>query len=639
MTSTAFQQIVYRWTPRCPFDAEAGYEFWPVSWSYDALAALRMWDRRVRPWLRTAAKGTPSPSLFYTVFDDDAVLIRRDQQGGVTGAVAHLLIGPRDELTPMLALELRALDPRALDPTDRRIELDRLRWQCHALTAEARLSETGRLLGPVLSQVLAGPRTLVLPGTASTHGLLAALLEILSVLGTGLPHAESWPLSFETYDDRPQSAERPGLFLRFRDDVPLISWNPSHKSVAARLADVYTRDGPDGLRLMLSRAQVLRGRSMPERVELMTGNPAPVPPPRPPTSGATMSSPPPSPADSPAPAEPDGEEVSCPVCLGRLRWGDLEYFRYDIGLDENVPLTLSPDANAEQRARELRNAIVRCPNPGGTTEDHYLPAGYGSYGPPAVFGFVGASQSGKTHLLVSMIAAIEQGGLVPYGLGHHPIDLGRHQRVLRELVRPLMNDGHRIASTRQGVVQFLDGFVIRGAGRPRPMALFDVAGSELTDVDNAKRFLDLADGLVFVVDPDQFAQERLGDVTFGTVLDLLRDSGRLPRVSAAVVLAKADLLKFEDPVALWLRHTAETVDAADFLEESADVYAYLHQQGARAWARPFDECPKATLHVASALGSDSLERGVRPQRVLRPLVALMAMSGLITVGEAATVGV
>lgn len=334
-----------------------------------------------------------------------------------------------------------------------------------------------------------------------------------------------------------------------------------------------------------------------------------------------------------------GAKVSCPICLGRLDWGDLDLYVYDQGLDQYTELVIPEDASPELRARLTRTASVRCPNPGSTTSDHYLPAGYGQYGAPVVFGFVGDTASGKTHLVAAMVAAIEQGALSSYGLTAQPIDLHRHQTFLRDIVHPLFSESTRLLGTREGEVAFVDAFVISGGGVTRPLALFDVAGDELTKVGDAKRFLDIADGLIFVVNPAKFAANSIGDEAFRTVLHLLRASGRLAQVSAAVALNKADLLKFDDPVSYWLRWETASLDETRSLNESADVYAYLHQRHAQAWTRPYHECSRATLHVTSATGTNAVERGVRPMRVLNPLVSLMAMTGLLSAPEAQSIGI
>jgi hypothetical protein len=238
-----------------------------------------------------------------------------------------------------------------------------------------------------------------------------------------------------------------------------------------------------------------------------------------------------------------------------------------------------------------------------------------------------------------MVAEIERGALGDYGITAQPVDLERHDRFLRDMVHPLFSESSWLAPTREGQVAFTDAFVLSGAGRPRAMALFDVAGGELTSVADAKRFLDIADGLVFVADPQRFAPGSLGDPAFNTVLNLLRSTDRLAKVSAAIVLNKADLYKFDDPVAHWLTRDSTVLDAAEVLAESADVFGYLHQRDAGAWTRPYQECDRATLHVVSATGTDAIERGARPLRVLRPLVALMAMTGLLASAEAEDVGI
>jgi hypothetical protein len=347
--------------------------------------------------------------------------------------------------------------------------------------------------------------------------------------------------------------------------------------------------------------------------------------------------------------DPAASYVSCPMCLSRLAWGELSLWRWDGGEGKYLQLELPADASLEQVIRERRMASVRCPDPGQTMGEHYLPADYGYYGAPVVLGFIGTTRSGKSHLLTAMVGAIERGDLADYGVRRRPVDHAMHQKFLDERVRPLLNDARVLAPTQEGVVNFVDAFIIgQPDGPQRPVALFDVAGGELTSVHGAKQFLEVADGLIFVVDPTQFDTGRLGDETFNTVLDLLQSSGRLPsRVSAAVVLNKADLVRFEDPITRWLRYETREIDPDLILRESADVYAYLHRHGAQAWTRPYRECARATMHVASATGGAGPQggaggvypRGVTPRRVLAPLIALLAMTGVLTGQQAQQVGI
>jgi hypothetical protein len=85
----------------------------------------------------------------------------------------------------------------------------------------------------------------------------------------------------------------------------------------------------------------------------------------------------------------------------------------------------------------------------------------------------------------------------------------------------------------------------------------------------------------------------------------------------------------------------------EFLRESADVYSYLVEHEAAVLTEPYQVCSKATLHVASPTGGakegeergSKYPRGVTPLRVLRPLVAMLVMTGVLTGPQAETIGV
>jgi Double-GTPase 2 len=345
-----------------------------------------------------------------------------------------------------------------------------------------------------------------------------------------------------------------------------------------------------------------------------------------------------------------GTFVVCPVCLSRLLWTELPRYRWDKTSFSYVELKIPGNASPEQAARAERGARIRCPDPSRSTGEHYLPVDYGRYGQPVVLGFVGASRSGKTHLLSAMIGEIEGGGLRTCGLTSRPIDEAMHHSFLAESVKPLLEDRKILPATAENIVSFADALLIGPAGGlERPVAFFDVAGGELgreqSSRDGAKSFLEVADGLVFVADPAELGRPaRLGEDTFNTVLDLLRSARRLPEVSAAVVVNKADLLRYYNPVSLWLRSGMTGMNPELTLRESEDVFAYLDHRGAQSWTRPYEDCAKATLHVASATGGpaqagESYLRTVTPRRVLTPLVALLAMTGVLPGDAARQVGV
>lgn len=353
-------------------------------------------------------------------------------------------------------------------------------------------------------------------------------------------------------------------------------------------------------------------------------------------------------------AEP-AAEIVCPVCLGRLRWEEQPLlWRFDAASLNYVELPVLGNADPEQRRKHERGALVRCPDPAGRAAEHFLPADYVRYGKPVVLGFVGATSAGKTHLLSAMVGEIEGGALGSFGLSCHPLDPVSHLRFMDAMVKPLLRDQHVISPTKPGLTHFADGFLIRAAGAPDrlvPVALFDVAGAELgSDVspDDTKAFLDIADGLIFVIDPVQDIENaRTGEDTFNTVLYGLSQSGRLPHTNAAIVLNKADLVRFDDPITKWFRTELTEVDPDQIAEESADIYAYMDVRGGSQLTRPYRECGKGTLHAVSPTGGpdlksgdlDTYPRGVRPRRVLAPLLALLAMTGVIPGPLAARIGV
>ena len=354
-------------------------------------------------------------------------------------------------------------------------------------------------------------------------------------------------------------------------------------------------------------------------------------------------------AASPPGPNPGGH-VICPMCLSGLDWSKLPLWRWDAGRGDYVLVEVPTDAPRQLRAHLERGAMVRCPNHYNIMQgEHYLPADYGNYGPPAVIGFIGLTKSGKSHLLSAMLGEIERGGLDDYGIRTRPIDYRMHRKFLDERVYPFIKENKVLPRTDEGIVTFADAFLAASGNAPeRPVALFDVAGGELVSVDNTKHFLNVADGLIFVVDPSQLDIHGLGDESFNTVLGALQSAHLLPdKVCAAIVVNKADMIRFEDPIAVWLRSDGTQLDAEEIIRESADVFAYLESRGAEAWTRPYSECAKATLHVASSTGGagppegegGQYPRGVTPRRVLRPLVALLAMTGVLTGPEAAKVGV
>lgn len=637
-------QIVYRHAETNRLDDSLG--FGPVSSSLVGTPTLQLWQARIEPWLRTRPGGSPPPSLFYGTFTEDAVLIRRIQSAEPASASAHVLIGPVGVLTPKLALELREwrwAQAEWFTPV-RRLDVELLADARSSLEVPARSEVVLPRLTSVLAVVLSQEtRRVVVPAFRHSEAVLWGLRELLAVLLEGCRDVDQWALSFETYDDRtvPVTWSLPGLFVAFRRGAPAPEPAPRFAAAAKRITAAYAEGGADSVRRLLNENLLLAITDAAARLTRLAGS---AQPPTAPTKRLGV------PVTTPSTAGGATPQVSCPICLSRLDWDELPLYRFDANLARYVELRVPENASPAQRAKALRTASVRCTNSGELTPVHFLPSAYGKYGEPSVYGFVGAFQSGKTHLLTAMVGAIEQGGLSSYGLTARPVDLNLHQSYVRDSVRPLFGESKVLAPTRDGMVSFVDAFLVSEAGRdPKAVALFDVAGRELLLVEEAKSFLDIADGLIFVVDPEQFDGDGLGDLAFSTVLAQLKAVDRLDKVSAAVVLNKADMVRFDDPVSYWLRRDVSTLDPVESLRESADVYAYLYRRGAHAWTRPYQECARATLHVASGIGSGRAssdesgikryQRGVRPRRVLGPLVSLLAMTGVLTAPEAQLIGI
>jgi double-GTPase-like protein len=353
--------------------------------------------------------------------------------------------------------------------------------------------------------------------------------------------------------------------------------------------------------------------------------------------------------DAVEPQEADG--VLCPMCLSRLERDALALWRWDSASREYVELQIPAAATVEQRRHSEHGTMVKCPDLLQSLGEHYLPVEYVRHGRPVVIGFVGATNSGKTHLLSAIVGAIEAGELSGFGITSRPLDEAWHHRFMEEKVRPLLEQGKVLPPTEEKIITFADALLMgTNNGLQRPVALFDVAGGELSrkaaSEQGAKKFLEIADGLIFVADSARLDSNLISDDTFSTLLGMLGASDRLPQVSAAVVVNKADLRRFDDPVTRWLRTGLAGIDPDMIRRESADVFAYLESFRSQAWVKPYRECGKGTLHVASATGGSAPQtgaggvypRGVTPRRVLGPFMALLAMTGVVTDERAQKVG-
>lgn len=345
--------------------------------------------------------------------------------------------------------------------------------------------------------------------------------------------------------------------------------------------------------------------------------------------------------------------VRCPICLDQFVWPEDDVIWL---LNEETSYTLvdiSDVVDPLKRATIKQDGYQRCPNPSGDADEHYLPATYHSHARPLVVGLVGTPASGKTHLLTAMIReAVEQRGLQHLGLTVDPLDGRKHDAFRKTHIQPF-EDGVELPGTRDGISMFADILLVKGPALSRPVTFFDVSGEDLQSVGATgwrARFLAGAGALLFVHGlsdaPDGGASSNRA---FSQVLTKLRAVvPNLRQLPAAIVVTKADRMRYLSPIDRWWPdETIDRLDVHHVHAESRDVYALLYRQRAMAVLEPFNEFDRCTLHLVSASGCEAVGaqdsakrfvRGVSPRRVLQPLVAILAMAGLVPGPDAAEVG-
>lgn len=349
--------------------------------------------------------------------------------------------------------------------------------------------------------------------------------------------------------------------------------------------------------------------------------------------------------------------MRCPICADEFFWPDepvvslydAEHSRYEL-----VDISA---LSAIKQADLARRGYRECPNPSGDTPRHYLPATYAGYADPLVLGLVGASTSGKTHLLTAMIRQAYMGGLRPYRITAAALDFRRHAHFRETYIEPFERGG-ALPATNTGVIEAADILLLRGPGGDRPVTFFDVAGEDLESPEarnRASRFLVGADAVIFVhASEDPLDTQRpvaeSENKSFDLAIERLQGIDGSAALPATIAVTKSDRLRYQPPADRWLRRGDEQdLDAARIRDESRDVYAYLHHIGAGASLRPFEAFGRSTMHFVSASGGDAADdsgdklgrhfpRGVHPTRVLEPLVSILAMTGVIPGPEAGKVG-
>lgn len=370
-----------------------------------------------------------------------------------------------------------------------------------------------------------------------------------------------------------------------------------------------------------------------------------VPPPRPEPVLIEDAVPEPSshrPRQAGPPDDPPGRTMVCPYCLSEFDWDGAPLVNRDAEGDE-TPLHREPGESDVRWRNRTMHAWRVCEN---TAEDHFIPASIGGM-TTLIVGMVGQAGSGKSHLLWAMTEELGHSALkISHRLDVLPLDPRLQQELFARNQLGLLNDRKVLPPTRLSEnPEFTCAYRITSGhtGEDYALLIFDVPGEIFTRGDTAVStpFMAIADALIFVADGsglDVKHGRRTSDPGFTAVLSHLahvhpgRGRGFLP-IPAAMVVAKSDTLRVFKEVDEWLVRK-DDLELHTVERESEDAYAFLKSRGVESWLVPVQKCADSTLHFASATGVEPLngeypEKSFRRQRVLRPLLSLLAMKGVL----------
>lgn len=343
------------------------------------------------------------------------------------------------------------------------------------------------------------------------------------------------------------------------------------------------------------------------------------------------------------PDDPPGRTMVCPYCLSEFAWDTAPLVNRDEDGDE-IALRREPGESEVRWRNRTMHAWRVCEN---TAEDHFIPASLGGL-TTLIVGMVGKSGSGKSHLLWAMTEELGQSALkISHRLDVLPLDPRLQQELFARHQLGLLNDRKVPPPTRffNEKVEFTCAYRITSgySGESYALLIFDVPGEIFTRGDTAVStpFMAIADALIFVADGwglDVRHGRRTDDPGFTAVLSHLahvhpgRGREFLP-IPAAMVVAKSDTLRVFKEVDQWLGRK-DDIELHTVERESEDAYAFLKSRGAESWLVPVQKCADSTLHFASATGVEAQdgeypEKSFRRQRVLRPLLSLLAMKGVL----------
>ena len=128
-----------------------------------------------------------------------------------------------------------------------------------------------------------------------------------------------------------------------------------------------------------------------------------------------------------------------------------------------------------------------------------------------------------------------------------------------------------------------------------PLTFVEISDEELDWP--AGRMLRHADAYLFVVEPRRLREHaRATAVTTRALAHLVQHDVDLRR-PAAIILSKADGLRYVPPIDRWVRRTSHPLHQELVDAECCDVFAYLHGTGEVDALAPYERFPRCTLHA------------------------------------------
>ena len=208
-----------------------------------------------------------------------------------------------------------------------------------------------------------------------------------------------------------------------------------------------------------------------------------------------------------------------------------------------------------------------------------------------LIGIVGASQSGKTHYVTSLIEQLQELVGSRFRAGMIPLDDATVRRFNRELKNPLFGSHTRLPVTVGEVPPLLYNLMFDGSlwGESEPrsvtLALYDTAGENMNDHEKVRdlvTYLGVAAGIIFVVDPLQSLSLRQTLPQGTTLPDVNEESSPSAIVGRIKDMLEVKHGRFVTPVAF-------TMTKCDVLKKNKIIPPHSTWNSNRMHEAAFDE--------------------------------------------------